>query len=191
MDPDHPSDDHLAYRAGRGDAEAADTLIRRHRDRVYRLCRGVLLDRAAAEDATQETFIRALRAVHRYRPDPSLTAWLVRIAMNTCRNHLRSRNRRPEMPFPETFEAVSTAPGPVAWYERREARRAVWSLLQQLDPLTRQVVVLRELEGWSSKEVGEVVGLSAGAVDTRIYRARDQLRKLAPRHDYDETLDER
>ena len=151
---------------------AFERLYRRHVADVYRYCLAVLRNPADAEDVTQTTFLNAYRAFTRgERPDAAHN-WLIKIAHNVCRQRFRTSARRPhEVAFEEDLAAtiVEEQEGPTA----QDIRRG----LGQLAFNQRAALVARELEGRSYAEIGEILGLSVGAVETLIFRARRALRE--------------
>jgi RNA polymerase sigma factor (sigma-70 family) len=151
---------------------AFERLYRRHVADVYRYSLAVLRNPADAEDVTQTTFLNAYRAFTRgERPDAAHN-WLIKIAHNVCRQRFRTSARRPhEVAFDEDVAAtiVEEQEGPTA----QDIRRG----LGQLAFNQRAALVARELEGRSYAEIGEILGLSVGAVETLIFRARRALRE--------------
>jgi RNA polymerase sigma factor (sigma-70 family) len=151
---------------------AFERLYRRHVADVYRYSLAVLRNPADAEDVTQTTFLNAYRAFSRgERPDAAHN-WLIKIAHNVCRQRFRTSSRRPyEVAFEEDLAAtlVEENDGPTA----EDIRRG----LGQLAFNQRAALVARELEGRSYAEIGEILGLSVGAVETLIFRARRALRE--------------
>lgn len=149
---------------------AFERLYRRHVADVYRYSLAVLRNPADAEDVTQTTFLNAYRAFSRgERPDAAQN-WLIKIAHNVCRQRFRTSARRPhEVAFEEDLAAtlVEEHDGPTA----QDIRRG----LGQLAFNQRAALVARELEGRSYAEIGEILGLSVGAVETLIFRARRAL----------------
>jgi RNA polymerase sigma factor (sigma-70 family) len=151
---------------------AFERLYRRHVADVYRYALAVLRNPADAEDVTQTTFLNAYRAFARGERPDAVHNWLIKIAHNVCRQRFRTSARRPhEVAFDEDLAAtlVEEEDGPTA----QDIRRA----LGQLAFNQRAALVARELEGRSYAEIGEILGLSVGAVETLIFRARRALRE--------------
>lgn len=172
-------------RAAAGEPEAFARLVECHQERLLRVCQGFLHDPEEARDAAQEVFLKAFRKAGSYRPRGKVYTWLYRIAVNHCLNKLRRRKIVRFLPFsggreaspddaPE-LEAVDPRPGPP---ERLDARRR-WEITRRaLDALPegqRAVVILAKLEGLSQRRTAEVLGITEGAVESRLFRA---LRKL-------------
>ena len=148
-----------------------ERLYRRHVADVYRYALAVLRNPADAEDVTQTTFLNAYRAFARGERPDAVHNWLIKIAHNVCRQRFRTSARRPhEVAFDEDLAATLVEEeGPTA----QDIRRA----LGQLAFNQRAALVARELEGRSYAEIGEILGLSVGAVETLIFRARRALRE--------------
>jgi RNA polymerase sigma-70 factor, ECF subfamily len=173
-DPDMP--DVLAAQAERG---AFATLYRRYVDRVYGYAFYQLGDHHDAEDATERTFLAALRALPEFRERGStFRAWLFRIAHNTVANARRTRSRRRAEPLPDGFDRPAPNADParlvVMADELHEVRRAIAGMPDD----RRQVILLRFVDGLSTAEVAEVLDRSPGAVRVLLHRA---LRDLAQR----------
>jgi len=138
---------------------------------VYRSIRAVVLDSAAAEDLTQETFVRAYRARHRYTPTAPPGAWLRRIGINLAISHLRRQKLARFLPA-----RLYVAPDRRD-YDRAEARDVVEKALAQLSPKLRAAVVLHYYEGLTREEIADVLGVPAGTVASRIAKAVAIMRK--------------
>jgi len=138
---------------------------------VYRAIRAVVLDSAAAEDLTQETFVRAYRARQRYTPTAPPGAWLRRIGINLAISHLRRQKLARFLPA-----RLYVAPDRRD-YDRAEARNVVEKALAGLSPKLRAAVVLHYYEGLTREEIAEVLGVPAGTVASRIAKAVAIMRK--------------
>ena len=138
---------------------------------VYRSIRAVVLDGAAAEDLTQETFVRAYRARHRYTPTAPPGAWLRRIGINLAISHLRRQKLARFLPArlyvtPDRRD-----------YDRAEARNVVSKAMESLSPKLRAAVVLHYYEGLTREEIAQVLDVPAGTVASRIAKAVAIMRK--------------
>ena len=163
----------LLARVVEGDHDAFAALMRRHEDRVFAVCLRIMGNRAAALDATQETFLTLYRKANQYRATAAVGTWLYRIAVNTCYDLLRKERRRPS-------EAMPTLPRP-----GRPACRGSVHLggaaafgggrPRHPEPDFRAVVVLSDIEGMSLPEVAEALDVPVGTVKSRLFRARRQL----------------
>jgi RNA polymerase sigma-70 factor (ECF subfamily) len=138
---------------------------------VYRAIRAVVLDSAAAEDLTQETFVRAYRARHRYKPTAPPGAWLRRIGINLAISHLRRQKLARFLPA-----RLYVAPDRRD-YDRAEARDVVEKALAALSPKLRAAVILHYYEGLTREEIADVLGVTAGTVASRIAKAVAIMRK--------------
>ena len=164
-----------------GDGSAFEELVLKHQDRIYNLCRHMLGNAHDAEDAAQDTFLKAYRKLKDFRPEASFYTWLYRIAVNTCIDH----KKRPFFlsifggsPGEEEFihEQPSDEPSPERLYESKQLGRALSTSLRQLSQKLRTVLILKEIEGLSYEEIAEVLDISTGTVKSRISRAREELR---------------
>ena len=174
-----PTDEALLDRARQGDAEAFQRLVERYEGKVAATVVGMLGPGPDADDVGQETFIRFYRALGRFRGDSSLGTYLTRIAINESLKALKRRQTWRQRFFSRDDEAAP--PEPIAEGEapmrEQERKDAVQQALQRLSPAHRAVVVLRLLEGYSTRETAALLGLPEGTVMSRLSRA---LEKLAP-----------
>ena len=162
-------------RVAAGDRRAFERFVERHEGAVLRYLRTQTTDPEVVEEALQETFIAAWRSAETFRGRGSARAWLLTIA----RNAVRRQYRRPAG-APETFEpldAVAVRAGwgrepDEAWTDRIAARQVVERAFETLSPEDREVLLLRDLEGFGNQEVAELLGLSLAAVKSRVHRAR-------------------
>jgi RNA polymerase sigma-70 factor (ECF subfamily) len=162
-------------RAAAGDRRAFERFVEEHEGAVLRFIRTQTTDPETAEDALQETFIAAWRGAGTFRGDGSPRAWLLTIA----RNAVRRQYRRPAG-APETFETLDAAAVRAGWgrepdetwTDRIAARQIVERGFESLSPDDREVLVLRDLEGFGNEEVAELLGLTLAAVKSRVHRAR-------------------
>lgn len=132
---------------------------------VFRAIRGVVLDSAAAEDLTQETFVRAYRARNRYTPTAPPGAWLRRIGINLAISHLRRQKLARFLPA-KLYVAPDRRD-----YDRAEARDVVSKAMAELSPKLRAAIVLHYYEGLTREEIADVLGVPAGTVASRIAKA--------------------
>jgi RNA polymerase sigma-70 factor (ECF subfamily) len=172
-----------------GDADAFDTLVNRYSGDIYALLFRVVGNAEEAGDLTQETFLRALRSIGKFRGDAELKTWLFRIAINESRNRYRWWKRRKrestislDDPVGNTefavFETIaSPSPDPEAETLRREREALLEVALVQLPDIYREVVVLSDIEGFSYEEIGRTLDINIGTVKSRIARGREALRK--------------
>lgn len=158
----------LVRAAQNGDVDAFEELVRRYQTSIYRVALRMLGSRADAQDAVQETFVRAWRALPRFRHDSAISTWLYRIVTRRALDKIASRRST------ETLDEVEVeaGPDPAQAAEDQERLRAVRRAIAKLPPDQRAALVLREFEGLSYQEVAQVLGASVPAIKTRIHRGR-------------------
>jgi RNA polymerase sigma-70 factor (ECF subfamily) len=184
-DTDHEDPDRrLVQAAATGEREAFDALVRRHQVRTYNFVRTLVNDAADAEDLTQEIFVRAFRAIGRFRGDSSFRTWLFRIAVNVARTHLGRRSRwrvpwrGPRDPEDDASSMPYDSPSPEDLESDIVRRDAIDRALATLSPDLRNAVTLRDIEGLEYREIAKVLDIPIGTVESRIFRARQRLRPL-------------
>ena len=158
----------LVDAARAGDVDAFEVLVRRHQGRVYRVALRLLGSDADAQDAAQETFIRAWRGLGRFRGESDVSTWLYRIVTNRCLNVIAARRSAESL----DMELPSVGSDPAEITEQLERFTAVARQVASLVPEQRAAVVLRDFEGLSYEDVAEVLGVSVAAVKGRIHRGR-------------------
>jgi RNA polymerase sigma-70 factor (ECF subfamily) len=171
-------DSELIARFKTGNPSAFEAVVLRYQDRIYNLCRYMLRDPRDAQDAAQDVFLKAYRALKDLRPDSSLYTWLYRIAVNTCLDYKRRSKREALRNEPLAEDLPSDEPLPEQRYESREVTEAIQLALQKLPEKLRAVIVLREIEGCSYEEIAQILRTSVGTVKSRISRAREELRRI-------------
>ena len=168
----------LAERFAQGDRAAFAEIVAAYQGRVGRLVQRLLGWQEDADDVVQEVFLRAWKSARRFRGESSLATWLTRIAVNACRKDRRRRLGRLRL-FGAAAARASSSPlqrperGDLDPDTFERVRRAV----RKLPARYREIVVLRYLEEMPAEKVAQVLGVSRGAVDTRLHRAREKLRK--------------
>jgi len=172
----------LISRFKAGDISAFEEILIKHQDRIYNVCRYMLGNKDDAEDAAQDTFIKAYRNLRDFRPDSSLYTWLYRIAVNTCLDYKKlpffaSIFRGTREDDEVVNELPSDEPSPERLYESKQTGHALRVGLKQLSEKFRTVLILREIEGLSYEEIAEVLDISIGTVKSRISRAREELKQ--------------
>lgn len=168
----------LLLAAARTDDEALGVLVRAYHDRVYRFGVRVCRDLPDADDAVQEAFVQLARRPDVAR-DPSVLSWLFTVVRNACARLLRpfTRERRALGDRIDTLEEVASAAlDPDRALERWELVGAVHAAIARLDPPSREILVMRDLEGLSGEETCAALGLGLPAMKTRLHRARARLR---------------
>jgi RNA polymerase sigma-70 factor (ECF subfamily) len=162
-----------------GEAQAARALVERHREGVYRLARTATGDAEEAFDITQEAFVAAFGALARYDPARPFRGWIAAITLNKCRDWARRRavRRWLGLPLPENSGdwVGDEAPSPEAEAAGRDELAATARAIAELPASLKDVLILRTMEGLSQQETAEALSISAKAVETRLYRARQKL----------------
>jgi RNA polymerase sigma-70 factor, ECF subfamily len=183
---DSESDLVLVRRVQRGDKSAFDLLVRKYQHKVVKLVLRYVRNPAEAEDIAQEAFIKAYRALPQFRGDSAFYTWMYRIAINTAKNSLASRDRSPirydlDLTDPEESHSVQTrlqdpdTPEGMALTE--EIRLIVNSAIDALPEELKTAIVLRELDGLSYEEIAAAMECPVGTVRSRIFRAREAIDK--------------
>lgn len=176
MRPD-PEEGSLIAQSQRGDFDAFDRLVAAHEDRIYHAAYRITGNSEDARDAAQETFVKAFRALPRYRHEAAFGTWLHRIAVNASLDIVRRRPQAPPVPLEEVVLPAQTH-NPDTEAERHEVQRRVHDALRRLAPDHRVIVVLRDLQGLAYEEIAEVLRIPIGTVRSRLSRAREVLRAL-------------
>lgn len=171
-------------RARKGDIAAFETLLRRYERQIYAFTYRMMGGNAAdADDLTQETFIKAYRALDRTSDVLHVSAWLHRIAANNCRDEWRRRRRTGYQPWDASVhEAMLPSrpeENPESLVLQKEADERVQAVLDRMKPRNKQALVLREYAGLSCEEIGAIMGVSHKAVKSTLFRARDEFRRYA------------
>ena len=186
---DEPSDEELVVRAQSGDSGAFDTLVTRHRGRIFAMIRQMTKNEADAWDLSQEAFIKAWKALPRFEVKAQFSTWLYRIAHNTVYDW--HRRKRPEAggelndeifgegqidPSSKTTPSKDLRPDEAL--KSDELRLKIEDALEKLSPEHRQVVVLKDVHGLAYKEISEVMNCTMGTVMSRLHYARQKLQTL-------------
>jgi RNA polymerase sigma-70 factor (ECF subfamily) len=169
---------HALGPAGPARQTACRLLLDRHRASVFRIARGQTGDADAALDITQQTFIAAFAALHRYDPARPLAHWLARIAINKCHDHARRQTVRRWLNLPLPAHVTPADPAPPAdqsLSDRQELSRAMAGIAA-LPARLRDVLVLCGIEGMAQAEAAALLAITPKAVETRLRRAREKLR---------------
>lgn len=182
-------DEELVARVQQGDKKAYDLLVIKYQHKIVQLVNRYLKDPSEAQDVAQEAFIKAYRAIGSFRGDSTFYTWLYRIAINTAKNYLVSRNRRSsqfEVDIQDA-EATENAPQlqgtetPERLLMNDEIAKTIRSAIDNLPEEMRTAILLREFEGMSYEEIAEAMECPVGTVRSRIFRAREAIdNKLNP-----------
>jgi RNA polymerase sigma-70 factor (ECF subfamily) len=172
------TDEIIVDRALSGDAEAFGEIVRRWERRIFALTYGILGREEEARDATQETFLAAFRNLRGFRGEAKVSSWLHRIAVNQCLTRQRRAKVRTESALedsPETEFAATVAESPALVVEGRQRTLAVRRALNGLPLELRQIVVMKEFEELTFREIAEVLDLPLSTVKSRLYTGLKQL----------------
>jgi RNA polymerase sigma-70 factor, ECF subfamily len=181
--PTDPGWDALA-RVAAGDTDAFTGLVETHQERLLRLCERLLGDPEEARDAAQEVFLKAFRKAGEVRPLGQVYTWLYRIAVNHCLNKLRRRKlvrflrfeTDPEEPDAPAFDPPDASADPASALEARRRWQSTRKAIAKLPDNQRTVLILVRFEGLSYRQAAEVLGITEGAVESRLVRA---MRRIA------------
>lgn len=171
-----------------GDIAAFDQLVLKHKDKLFNLVYWFLGDYQEANDCAQETFIKVFKSLKKFRFESAFSTWLYRIAMNTCKNRLKSsayRLKKKTVPlenpeganggnFSHAIRNDSTSP--VIELEKKERMKLIQESIDSLPEEQKRVVVLRDIQGLSYDEIADISGLNLGTVKSRLARGRLELR---------------
>lgn len=184
IDPEADQDERLIFAAARGDLDSFNQLVVRHERSVLNLCWRMLGTLPEAEDASQDTFIKAWTNAKSFKGG-AVRPWLLRIATNTCYDTLRSKGRKPagsldalEFETEPDWTTQSAPVDPVRFAETGDLSRLLESALAQIPDEQRLVVTLCDIQGLPLAEAAEVMEISIGTVKSRLFRGRSKLRDL-------------
>jgi len=183
------TDAELVARLQRGDDSAFEAIVRTHSGRLLSVARRFLGNNEDAQDAVQDAFIRAYKAIHTFEARAQLYTWLHRILVNTALMKLRERRRRPTESIEDLLPSYSTdghqAVASREWsdavLERKETAAIVREAIERLPDQYREVLVLRDIEEKDTAEAAALLGTSSNVVKVRLHRARQALRTLLDR----------
>ena len=182
-------DQQLVLRVQKGDKRAFDLLVGKYQHKIMSVISRYIRNPDEVQDVAQDTFVRAWRALPRFRGDSAFFTWLYRIAINTAKNQLVAKSRRPpdtdvdidDAQFLESAEGLRDADTPLGHALSAEIEATVKSALAALPADMRQAITLREFEGLSYEEIAEAMDCPVGTVRSRIFRAREAIDEaLAP-----------
>ena len=185
-----PEDDAILVRAFQaGDKAAFDELVLNHKDKLFNMCHWFLGDHHEANDSAQDAFLKAYISLMKFRLESTFSTWLYRIAVNTCKNRLKSSEyrRKKKMVWLDNpansegrgaaVEIEDESPSPLIELEKKERLALIKRAINTLPTEQKAVVVLRDIEGLSYDDVASITGVNLGTVKSRLARARLGLRK--------------
>ncbi len=185
----------LVKRVQKGDKGAFDLLVLKYQHKIVNLVSRYIRDADEALDVAQEAFIKAYRALPRFRGDSAFYTWLYRIAVNTAKNHLVATKRRPmeydlDLQDPDQYEMharLNTTDTPEAVALKDETQAEINRSINALPADLRTAIILREIDGMSYEEIAQTMECPVGTVRSRIFRAREAISKgIASLDDNDE-----
>jgi RNA polymerase sigma-70 factor (ECF subfamily) len=173
----HLSDQELMRVVQEGDFSPASEIYDRYSGRIYNFAFRFLRNAEAAEDATQEVFVKMLKHANQFHGDAKLSTWLFSITANWCRDYLRKADNK----IKESEDVLVTLPaqtnGPDRNLEQRQDEERVRRALEKLTDEQREAILLSRYQGLSYAEIAQIAGCSEGAVKTRVFRAMETLKK--------------
>lgn len=179
----------LVRKAQAGDKAAFDLLVRKYQNKVVSLVSRYLGNNGDVQDVAQDAFIKAYTALPGFRGEAAFYTWLYRIAVNSAKNYLMAKGRRPanvdvdaeEAEYYETSDALKTNASPERLALTEEIKKVIFDTIEQLPEELRVAIQLREIDGMSYEEIATAMGCPIGTVRSRIFRARDAIdAKLQP-----------
>lgn len=163
----------------RGDREAFGALVSRYAERIYNVAYRMVGEEADAHDLAQDTFVSAFKALSTFRADARFSTWLYRIAVNKCKDWLRTRGRF-EQPKEDSedgpcHEGLISTSTPERVLSQKEVAHLLQEAIQRVPPLYREAFVLKHVEGFGYEEMSEMLGVHRDTLKMRVYKARVQL----------------
>lgn len=179
------TDQQLVERAQKGDTRAFDLLVKKYQHKILGLISRYVQDHSEVQDVAQEAFIKAYRALGSFRAESAFYTWMYRIAINTAKNYLVSRGRRPPGSDLDISDAelvdqsgrLSDIESPEAAIARDQLEAAVFKAIEQLPDDLRTAITLREFDGLSYEDIATIMECPVGTVRSRIFRAREAVDK--------------
>ena len=175
------TDQQLVERAQKGDSRAFDLLVKKYQHKIIGLISRYVHDHAEVQDVAQEAFIKAYRALGKFRAESAFYTWMYRIAINTAKNYLVSKGRRPPGSDLDIVDAeivdhsgrLADAETPEAAMARDQLQSAIFEAIEALPDDLRTAITLRELDGLSYEDIAAIMQCPVGTVRSRIFRARE------------------
>jgi len=171
-----------------GDMAAFDQLVIKHKDKLFNMVYWFLGDYQEANDCAQDIFIKVFKGIKKFRFESSFSTWLYRIAINTCKNRLKSsayrwKKRTVSLENPDSsrdgnrsYEIQNGSPSPANELEKKEKIMRIQKAVNSLPQEQNRIIVLRDIQGLSYQEISDITGLKLGTVKSRLARARMELR---------------
>lgn len=180
---DRETDNQIVKRVQEGDKSAFDLLVLKYQHRIVKIASRYVRDPSDALDVTQEAFLKAYRALPKFRADSAFYTWLYRITINTAKNHLASVSREPaelgirndDVEGIGLEELQKTIESPERLLLTEEIKRTIFDAIEKLPDSVRTAITLREMEGLSYDEIATTMNCPVGTVRSRIFRARESI----------------
>jgi RNA polymerase sigma-70 factor (ECF subfamily) len=177
------TDKELVKRVQKGDLEAFDMLFSRYQGKILNLISRYVRDTEEVQDVAQEAFIKAYRALPRFRGDSAFYTWLYRIAINTAKNHLVARSRRPpsmdvdveDADYRDDADMLRESEDPESALKRDQLKAVIDAAIGELPEDLRSALTLREFDGLSYEQIAQILECPVGTVRSRIFRAREHI----------------
>lgn len=177
----------LIRKAQAGQPGAFNTLVEKYQRKMFHLAYGMTRNRETADDLTQDVFLKAYSSLKNFRAESGFGTWIYRIAVNTIKDHLRKEGRKRTLPFDESIQDQSlSAQEDSAFIKEQEQEKAVRRKLlrravESLPEKYRTILTLRDIQGIPYSDIAAILRISPGTVDSRLFRARKQLKKQMSR----------
>jgi RNA polymerase sigma-70 factor (ECF subfamily) len=171
----------IIKQAQQGSHEAFAVIMKKFEQKVFHLAYSFVQDRAAADDLAQEVFIKAYLSLPKFRFQSEFGTWFYRVAVNHIKDYLRKTARKKEVSLEDVEERRLAVEDKIPAGEKAQAdeqrKKMVFQMLETLPQKYRMILTLRDVRGLPYEEIGQVLGISPGTVDSRLHRARKMLRK--------------
>lgn len=177
-DMTHLSDQELMALVQAGDYAPASVLFDRYSSRIYNFAYRFLRNNEAAEDATQEVFMKMMNRAHQFNGEAKLSTWLFSITANLCRDHLRKADNKAKEDEETLVTIASNEESPEERLAQRQEAERVQRALDMLTPEQKEAILLSRYQGLSYAEIAQISGCSEGAVKTRVFRAMEALKRI-------------
>lgn len=172
------SDQELMALVQAGDYAPASVLFDRYSSRIYNFAYRFLRNNEAAEDATQEVFMKMMKRAHQFNGEAKLSTWLFSITANLCRDHLRKADNKSKEDEQTLLTLPSSDDSPEEQLAQRQEAERVRRALDTLTPEQKEAILLSRYQGLSYSEIAQISGCSEGAVKTRVFRAMEALKRV-------------
>jgi len=174
----HLSDQELMALVQAGDYAPASVLFDRYSSRIYNFAYRFLRNNEAAEDATQEVFMKMMNRAHQFNGEAKLSTWLFSITANLCRDYLRKADNKSKEDEDTLMSIPSSDDSPEELLAQRQEAERVRRALDMLTPEQKEAILLSRYQGLSYQEIAQISGCSEGAVKTRVFRAMEALKRI-------------